>query len=137
MADNPNGGRFMSMQPGSIDKTPHDIRQYWTPERKKAARPISMLAATDAVVPEAANAEPATDPKQADLTKMPFTACGKLFFTIDSVDYVASANIFMHRNMLLTASRTTEREMLARITYSNSASRERIHPRTFPSKPLP
>ena len=54
-------------------------------------------------MPEAENVEPATDPKQADLSKMPFTAGGKLFFTMDGVDYVASANIFMHRNMLLTA----------------------------------
>ena len=35
MNNNPNGGRFMPMQLGSIDNSPHDIREYWTPERKK------------------------------------------------------------------------------------------------------
>ena len=104
MRENPKACRFMSMQPVSMNRSPHDIRQYWTPERKKAAVPAPMGIVTAAPrMPEAANEEPATDPKQADLAKMPFTAGGKLFFTMDNVDYVASANIFMHRNMLLTA----------------------------------
>lgn len=104
MNNNPNGGNFTSMQMGGIDKSPFDVRQYWSPERKKAAVPAPMgVMPTALEMPEAANEEPATDPKQADLSKMPFTACGKLFFTMDGVDYVASANIFMHRNMLLTA----------------------------------
>ena len=104
MKDNQKAGRFMPVQPVGMNRSPHDIRQYWTPERKKAAVPAPMGLVTAAPqMPEAENAEPATAPKQADLTKMPFTAGGKLFFTMDSVDYVASANIFMHRNMLLTA----------------------------------
>ena len=40
MNNNPNGGRFMPTQFGSVDSSPHDIREYWTPERKKAATPI-------------------------------------------------------------------------------------------------
>lgn len=104
MQNNPNGGNFTSMQMGNIDKSPYDVRQYWSPDRKKAAVPAPMgIMPTALEMPEAANEEPATDPQQADLSKMPFTACGKLFFTMDGVDYVASANIFMHRNMLLTA----------------------------------
>ena len=39
--NNPNGGRFMPMQLGNIDNSPHDIREYWTPERKKATIPVS------------------------------------------------------------------------------------------------
>ena len=34
---------------------------------------------------------------------MPFITGGKLFFTLDGVDYVASGNIFMKNNLLLTA----------------------------------
>lgn len=104
MKDNTKSGRFMTMQPVSMNRSPYDIRQYWTPERKKAAVPAPLGLITAAPpMPEGENAEPATDPKQADLSKMPFTASGKLFYTMDDVDYVASANIFMHRNMLLTA----------------------------------
>lgn len=104
MQNNPNGGSFMPAMLSGIDMSPYDVRQYWTPERKKAALPAPMGLMTAApAMPEAENAEPATDPKEADLSKMPFTAGGKLFYTMDGVDYVASANIFMHRNMLLTA----------------------------------
>ena len=34
---------------------------------------------------------------------MPFIMGGKLFFALDGVDYVASGNIFMKNNLLLTA----------------------------------
>ena len=65
MKDNPNGGRFMAMQLGNIDRSPHDIRQYWTPERKKAAVPAPMGLVTAAPkLPEAENEEPATDPSR-------------------------------------------------------------------------
>ena len=48
------------------------------------------------MLPNGANAAPTTDPKQADMSKMPFITGGKLFFTLDGVDYVASGgNIFM------------------------------------------
>lgn len=51
-------------------------------------------------LPDASNAAPATDPKQADLSQMPFITGGKLFFTLDGVDYVGSGNIFMRNNLL-------------------------------------
>ena len=37
------------------------------------------------------------------MSQMPFITGGKLFFTLDVVDYVASGNIFMKNNLLLTA----------------------------------
>lgn len=104
MTNTPNGGGFMSLQLGTPDSSPYDVRQYWTPERKKAAVPAHRYGAGPAFeLPDASNAAPATDPKQADLSQMPFITGGKLFFTLDGVDYVGSGNIFMRNNLLLTA----------------------------------
>ena len=101
MTNTPNGGGFMSLQLGTPDRSPYDIRQYWTPERKKAAVPAHRYGAGPAFeLPDASNAAPATDPKQADLSQMPFITGGKLFFTLDGVDYVGSGNIFMRNNLL-------------------------------------
>ena len=101
---------FLTFQRQTLDKSPQDVRSYWTPERKKAAISThridtgSNTADTlEAAQPDGANAAPTTDPKQADLSKMPFITGGKLFFTLDGVDYVASGNIFMKNNLLLTA----------------------------------
>ena len=103
-------GDFLTFQRQNLDKSPQDVRAYWTPERKRKAVPTfrtdmgSNVADTlDAVKPDGANAAPTTDPKQADLSQMPFITGGKLFFTLDGVDYVASGNIFMKNNLLLTA----------------------------------
>ena len=96
----------MPMQLGSIDNSPHDIREYWTPEQKKAAIPVIGGAPIYHGMPSADNAPPPpppTDPAQANLAEMPFTTGGKLFFTLDGVDYVASGNIFMKNNLFLTA----------------------------------
>ena len=106
MNNNPNGGRFMPMQLGSIDNSPHDIREYWTPERKKAATPVIGGAPISQGRPSADNAPPPpppTDPKEANLAEMPFTTGGKLFYSMNGKDFVASGNIFMKNNMLLTA----------------------------------
>ena len=101
---------FITFQRNILDKSPQDVRAYWTPERKKAAIPThradtgaNAADAPDASMPDGANAAPTTDPKQADLSKMPFITSGKLFFTLDGVYYVASGNIFMKNNLLLTA----------------------------------
>ena len=97
---------FLAFQRNILDKSPQDVRSYWTPERKKAAIPTHRAdAVADApdMPPDGANAAPTTDPKQADMSKMPFITGGKLFFTLDGVDYVASGNIFMKNNLLLTA----------------------------------
>ena len=74
MVNIPNRGGFMSLQLGNLDKSPHDIRQYWTPERKKSAVPVHRYGTADDQIniPDAGNATPTTDPKQADLSKMPF-----------------------------------------------------------------
>ena len=105
MTNKLNGGGFMSLQLGNPDGSPYDVRQYWTAERKKAAVPAHRYGTGPAFErpPEGENAAPATDPRQADLSKMPFITGGKLFFTLDGVDYVASGNIFMRKNLLLTA----------------------------------
>ena len=95
---------FLTFQRQTLDKSPQDVRAYWTPERKKAAIPVPMEMMPDGLnLPEEEGSGPATEPEQADLSKMPFTACGKLFYTMDGRDFVASGNIFMQRNMLLTA----------------------------------
>ena len=100
---------FITFQRNILDKSPQDVRSYWTPERKKKAIPAHRITmgANMADVPDVpqdgANVAPTTDPKRADLSKMPFITGGKLFFTLDGVDYVASGNIFMKNNLLLTA----------------------------------
>ena len=100
---------FLTFQRQTLDKSPQDVRAYWTPERKKAAIPASRTdmganaADTLTAQPDGSNVAPTTDPKQADMSQMPFITGGKLFFTLDGVDYVASGNIFMKNNLLLTA----------------------------------
>ena len=103
-------GDFLTFQRQILDKSPQDVRSYWTSERKKAAIPTHRADAggnaaglTDMTPPDGSNVAPTTDPKQADMSKMPFITGGKLFFTLDGVDYVASGNIFMKNNLLLTA----------------------------------
>ncbi len=103
-------GDFLTFQRQTLDKSPQDVRAYWTPERKKAAIPanragtgVNVPDESDAPSQDGSNAAPTTDPKQADMSKMPFITGGKLFFTLDGVDYVASGNIFMKNNLLLTA----------------------------------
>ncbi len=111
MTGSKNGGGFIQMQPGGIDKSPHDIREYWTPERKKAAVPAHRYGKGFDIMPDASNAAPATDPKEADMSRMPFITCGKLFFTLDGVDYVGSGNIFMRNNLLLTAAHCVQEDI--------------------------
>ena len=101
---------FLTFQRQTLDKSPQDVRAYWTSERKKAAIPTHRTGTgankadvSDMTPPADSNAAPTTDPKQADMSKMPFITGGKLFFTLDGVDYVASGNIFMKNNLLLTA----------------------------------
>ena len=106
MENNPKTGRFMSMQPVSMNDSPADIRQYWTPERKAAAISVIGSGPEFTGIPGEENAPPpppATDPKPANLAEMPFTTGGKLFYSMNGKNYVASANIFMRNNMLLTA----------------------------------
>lgn len=110
MKNTSNKGLFTAFQLGDPERSPLDIRQYWTPERKKAAVPARMFRTGVGFPeigpipsPEDANAAPTTDPKQADLSRMPFITGGKLFFTLDNVDYVGSGNVFMRNNLLLTA----------------------------------
>ncbi len=105
MATTSSDADFLTFQRQTLDKSPQDVRAYWTPERKKAAIPAHRYGtATDDVgMPDAANSAPTTDPKQADLSKMPFITGGKLFFTLDGVDYVASWEDPHVRNLLLPA----------------------------------
>ncbi len=78
------------------------IIDYWTPERKIGAIPI--MQGIPCMEDEIGQADiNTTDPEKADLSKMPFSAGGKLFFTQDDIDYVASANIMERSNLLVTA----------------------------------
>ena len=108
---------FLTFQRQTLDKSPQDVRAYWTPERKKAAIPAhradtgaNMANVPDMPPSDGANAAPTTDPKQADMSQMPFITGGKLFFTLDGVDYVASGNIFMKNNLLLTAAHCVQED---------------------------
>ena len=80
-------GDFLTFQRQTLDKSPQDVRAYWTPERKRAAIPahrtdtgVNAADVPDSSMPDGANAAPTTDPKQADMSKMPFITGGKLFF---------------------------------------------------------
>lgn len=92
---------FITFQRNILNKSLQDVRAYWTPERKKAAIPAHRADTgtnaentLDAALPDSANAAPTTDPKQADMSQMPFITGGKLFFTLDGVNYVASGKHF-------------------------------------------
>lgn len=78
------------------------IIDYWTPERKKGAIPImqGVLCPEDDIGQADMDT---TDPEKADLSKMPFSAGGKLFFSIGGKNYIASANIMEKSNLLVTA----------------------------------
>lgn len=77
----------------------NDAVSYWTVERKRRAAPVLPIMEMEGC---AANA-PAMDPQRADLTQMPFITGGKLYYTMDGKDFVASASIFERTNLLLTA----------------------------------
>ena len=109
---------FISFQRDNLNKSPRDIRAYWTPKRKRAAVPAHRFRSGanipdsfDAILPEADNAIPTTNPKQADLGVMPFITGGKLFFTLDGVDFAATGNIFMRNNLLLTAAHCIQNDV--------------------------
>lgn len=76
------------------------VLDYWTPERKAAAIPIDRTAGLCA---DGGLLAGATEPQLADLSKMPFMAGGKLFFSKDNKNYVASAELICRRNLVLTA----------------------------------
>lgn len=79
-----------------------DPVSYWTPERKMRAVPMLPDIETEPWLTAAANA-PATEPMKADLTTMPFINGGKLYYTMDGKDFVATASILKKKNLLLTA----------------------------------
>lgn len=84
------------------DTYAQQIIDYWTPEKKKGAIPImqGIPCLEDEIEQDETKA---TDPEKADLSRMPFSAGGKLFFSQDGQDYVASANIMEKSNLLVTA----------------------------------
>ena len=117
MIPNPDSERFAAFPSVNSERSSSEIRQYWTPERKRAARPARMFRTGVEQVPESnaspvlSRFDPTSEPKQADLGKMPYTTGGKLFFTLDGVDYVGSGNIFMKKNLVLTAAHCVQDDM--------------------------
>ena len=85
----------------NLDLSPEQILSYWTPERKKNAIAIDALFEPELGIVGEENAV-TTEPKEADLTKRPYEAAGKLFFTLDNKDFVGSASIVGQNNILLT-----------------------------------
>ena len=49
---------FITFQRNTLDKSPQDVRAYWTPERKKAAIPVIGDAPMSKVMPSADNTPP-------------------------------------------------------------------------------
>lgn len=97
---------YTGFQLGNLDNSPRAVRSYWTAERRRMAVPAPMFRTGAEVTnasPQLSPNDPTSDPKEADLAQMPFRTGGKLFFTLDNVDYVASGNIFMEKDLLLTA----------------------------------
>ncbi len=84
------------------DTYAQQIIDYWTPEKKAAAIPIMQgIPCLEGELEQTKTKT--TDPEKADLSKMPFSAGGKLFFSRDGHNYVASANIMEKNNLLVTA----------------------------------
>lgn len=108
-----------TLRPTGTGDSHEEIMAYWTPERRAAATPVHITndgpmpepQPVEKIVPPATNEQPATDPKQADLPKMPFVTGGKLFFTMDNNDFVGSGNIFMKGNLLLTAAHCVQNKI--------------------------
>ncbi len=95
-----------TFEPNILEKSPQEIMEYWTPERKNAATPIdAFIEPQDDNLLESVgeNAGPTTDPKEVNYAERPFEAGGKLFFTLDNKDFVGSASIVGENNLLLTA----------------------------------
>ncbi len=84
---------------GRGENNGRDVISYWTVERKRRATPV-LPGMRNGGGP--ANG-PATDPQLADLSRMPFITGGKLYYSMDGTDFVASASIFERTNLLLTA----------------------------------
>ncbi len=87
-----------------IEEDEQEVLAYWTKERK--ANAIALLPEVETAKGEHMDhheLKAATDPLPADLDKNPFRTGGKLFYCCDGEDYVASAEIFMRKNILLTA----------------------------------
>ena len=79
------------------------ITDYWTPEKKKRAIPDLCQDDDESYDAEQFCETAVTEPCVADIGRMPFSAAGKLFFTRDGNDYVASAEVFQKNNIVLTA----------------------------------
>lgn len=100
--------RYNSDGKGNISYTFDDghqyrrILDYWTPERKVAALP-ELGWQIEEHLGDKSSVSSATDPRQADTSQMPFAAGGKLFFSRNNKNYVASAEILCRRNIVLTA----------------------------------
>lgn len=78
-----------------------DILDYWTPERKASAKPAGDWTHDGPCALDSVTA--ATDPQRADTSRMPFQACGKLFFVRGGEHYVASASVVCSNDLVLTA----------------------------------
>lgn len=87
-----------------IEEDSEEVLSYWTREREEKA--ISVLPQAKADTGSDRDWHKIveiTEPSEANLGKMPFSAGGKLFYRCNEVDYVASGEIFMWNNLLLTA----------------------------------
>ena len=91
-----------------------DPMSYLTPKRKMMAEPMLPYTEDEPLMASAANV-PTTDPQLADLSAMPFNAGGKLYYTMDGKDYVASASI-IKKNLLLTAAHCIQNKITGNLS---------------------
>jgi len=85
---------------GVSDKRREEIREYWTPERVKAAVPKPHDKPKPSEQPP--RMPKAAPTKVANPGKSPYLACGKLLFTWQGIDYVGSASA-IDEHVLVTA----------------------------------
>lgn len=74
---------------------------YWTQERMKNAIPMTCYCENDDNI--SSDNDEILSVEKADISKMPYSAGGKLFFRINGKDYVASAEFCAHKQIILTA----------------------------------
>ena len=100
---NNNLSNINTFELDNLDLTPEQILDYWTPERRENAIAIDALIEPELEGGVGAENAATTAPVEADLTKRPFEAGGKLFFTLNNKDFVGSASVVGQNNIVLTA----------------------------------
>ena len=95
-----NGNMSYTYDAGELNRK--RILDYWTPERRASAIPDESCQVEKRLGADGDEVA-TTDPQLADTSIMPFAAGGKLFFSRNNANYIASAEIVCSRSIVLTA----------------------------------